>query len=44
MDLIIGDTNIRMQLEAGEPIEEIEKQWLPGLQEFDILRTKYFLY
>ena len=44
MDLIIGDTNIRMQLEAGEPIEEIEKQWLPGLQEFDTLRTKYFLY
>jgi uncharacterized protein YbbC (DUF1343 family) len=44
MDLIIGDKNIRMQLEAGEPIEEIEKQWLPGLHEFDILRAKYFLY
>ena len=44
IDLIIGDKNIRMQLEAGEPIEEIEKQWLPGLHEFDILRAKYFLY
>ncbi len=44
MDLIIGNKNIRKQLEEGQPIEEIEKQWLPELQEFDILRTKYFLY
>lgn len=44
MDLIIGDKNIRKQLEEGQPIEEIEKQWLPELQEFDTLRTKYFLY
>jgi len=44
MDLIIGDKNIRKQLEEGQPMEEIEKQWLPELQEFDTLRTKYFLY
>ena len=44
MDLIIGDKNIRKQLEEGQSIEEIEKQWLPELQEFDTLRTKYFLY
>lgn len=44
MDLIIGDKKIRRRLEAGEPIEEIEKQWLPRLQEFETLREKYFLY
>lgn len=44
MDLIIGDKNIRKQLEEGQPVEEIEKKWLPQLQEFDTLRTKYFLY
>jgi len=44
MDLIIGNKNIRKQLEEGQPIEEIEKQWLPELQAFETLRTKYFLY
>ena len=44
MDLIIGDKNIRMHLEEGQLIEELEKQWLPELQKFDTLRTKYFLY
>ena len=44
MDLIIGDKNIRKQLEEGAPIEEIEKLWLPELQEFNTLRAKYFLY
>ncbi|MFT5698137.1 MAG: hypothetical protein ACI8ZB_000991 [Desulforhopalus sp.] len=44
MDLIIGDKKIRTRLEAGEPIELLEKLWQPGLQAFDQLRANYFLY
>lgn len=44
MDLILGDKKIRTRLEDGEPVEVLERDWLPGLQEFDTLRTKYFLY
>ena len=44
MDLIIGDKNIRARLEAGESVEVLENEWLPGLLRFDKLRTNYFLY
>lgn len=44
MDLIIGDKEVRKQLEAGEPILELEKEWSKGLKEYDMLRANYFLY
>lgn len=44
MDLIIGDKKIRTRLEAGEPVELLENEWLPGLWEFNQLRANYFLY
>lgn len=44
MDLILGDKNVRKQLEAGLPIRDIESQWLSELQKFDTVRTRYFLY
>ncbi len=44
MDLILGDTEIRVQLENGRSIEEIEGFWAEELRDFDTLRRKYFLY
>ncbi|MCP3887784.1 MAG: DUF1343 domain-containing protein [Desulfobulbaceae bacterium] len=44
MDLILGDTEIRVQLENGKSIEKIERLWAKELCEFDTLRRKYFLY
>ncbi len=44
MDLILGDTEIRVQLENGRSIEEIEGLWAEELRDFDTLRRKYFLY
>jgi len=44
MDLIIGDQDIRLRLEAGEPIVELEQEWAGKLAEFDKLRSDYFLY
>lgn len=44
MDLIIGDQQVRRQLEEGVPVREIEEDWQAELQAFDRLRTKYFLY
>lgn len=44
MDLIIGDQQVRRQLEEGIPVREIEEGWQAELQAFDCLRKKYFLY
>jgi uncharacterized protein YbbC (DUF1343 family) len=44
MDLIIGDMQVRRQLEAGAPVREIEEGWQAELRAFDHLRKKYFLY
>lgn len=44
MDLIIGDQQVRRQLEEGVPVRQIEEGWQAELQAFDRLRTKYFLY
>ncbi len=44
MDLILGDQQVRLQLEKGRPITEIEESWRDDLQCFDRLRKKYFLY
>lgn len=44
MDLILGSKVVRMQLEGGVPILEIENQWLPELEVFKNKRQKYLLY
>ncbi len=44
MDLILGDCEVRRQLEEGQPVLEIEKSWQDALQSFDRTREKYFLY
>lgn len=44
MDLILGDTAVRRQLEAGRPVQEMEADWQEELHAFDVLRRKYFLY
>ncbi|BHH82896.1 exo-beta-N-acetylmuramidase NamZ family protein [Desulforhopalus sp. 52FAK] len=44
MDLIIGDKDIRIRLEAGESIIDLENEWSGPLKEFDTLRSDYFLY
>lgn len=44
MDLILGDRQVRRQLEAGVPVQKIEEGWQVELQAFDRMRKKYFLY
>lgn len=44
MDLIIGNCEVRSQLEDGRPVLEIEESWQNELQDFDHKRKKYFLY
>jgi uncharacterized protein YbbC (DUF1343 family) len=44
MDLIIGDPAVRSGLEQGAAVAELEESWQPGLNEFDALRKKAFLY
>lgn len=44
IDLIIGDPEVRKAAENGLPAAEIEKSWLPGLDEFKSIRNKYLIY
>ena len=44
MDLILGDQQVRRQLEEGRPLGEIEQSWQDDLHFFDRTREKYFLY
>ncbi len=44
LDLIIGDRKIRKALEQKISISDLEKSWLPALQNFDNARRKVFLY
>jgi uncharacterized protein YbbC (DUF1343 family) len=44
MDLILGDGEIRRQLDEGMPVLELEGSWQGGLDDFDALRRGYFLY
>jgi len=44
MDLILGDREVRSQLEKGRAVLEIENGWQDELQAFDQTRKKYFLY
>lgn len=44
MDLILGSLQVRLSLEEGVDILELEKSWQDSLQEFDQIRRAYFLY
>jgi uncharacterized protein YbbC (DUF1343 family) len=44
IDLLTGDPAVRTALEAGTPVEELEKSWEQGLGEFKKIREGYLLY
>ncbi len=44
IDLIIGDQDIRGQLEDMVPIDVIEAGWQNGLDEYDQMRKQFYLY
>jgi len=44
MDLILGDKELRLQLESGISLTEIEAGWQQELGAFDKNRSEYFLY
>ncbi|PIE72589.1 MAG: hypothetical protein CSA20_07030 [Deltaproteobacteria bacterium] len=44
IDLIIGDRNIRQQVEQGASVAELEAKWQPELLEFEQKRRAVFLY
>lgn len=44
MDLILGDQQIRLDLEKGRPIMDIEEDWQEDLDCFAQKREKYLLY
>jgi uncharacterized protein YbbC (DUF1343 family) len=44
LDLILGDTAIRLALEQGAGLLELERNWQPGLTEFAERRRDYLLY
>jgi uncharacterized protein YbbC (DUF1343 family) len=44
IDLIIGDPRIRKELEKMVPIDTLAGSWADDLNDYDILRRKYFLY
>ncbi|NLX17801.1 MAG: DUF1343 domain-containing protein [Desulfobulbus sp.] len=44
MDLIIGDQQVRIALEQGVPVAELEQQWQPELEEYQRQRRTVLLY
>lgn len=44
IDLILGDPQVRKDLEAGAAVIDMEQEWREGLQAFDKMRQSYFLY
>ena len=44
IDLILGDGQLRMDLERNVPIENLESAWAEKLEAFDTMRRDYFLY
>jgi uncharacterized protein YbbC (DUF1343 family) len=43
-DQLMGTDEVRKQMEAGIPIEEISAGWQPELQAYDQMRREYLLY
>ncbi len=44
MDLILGDQQVRLALESGADVLELEQAWQPDLDRFESLRRAVFLY
>ncbi|MBW2658932.1 MAG: DUF1343 domain-containing protein [Deltaproteobacteria bacterium] len=44
LDLILGDKEMRLQLEDGVTLDTIEAAWQEELRAFELGRAKYFLY
>ena len=43
-DKLAGTENLKTQIIAGTPEEEIRKSWEPGLSDYKNMRKKYLLY
>ncbi|MBL7177347.1 MAG: DUF1343 domain-containing protein [Desulfobacteraceae bacterium] len=44
IDMILGDSNLRREIETGEDLTTIEEKWLTGLNSFPTWRRPYLLY
>lgn len=44
LDLILGDSELRRNIENGDSILSLENDWQSELAEYDIVRRNYFLY
>ena len=44
IDILAGSTQLREQIEAQVPIEEIARSWRAGEKAFEELRKPYLLY
>jgi uncharacterized protein YbbC (DUF1343 family) len=43
-DVVCGTDKIRISIEAGTPLDEIQSSWSEGLDEFSKIRANYLLY
>jgi len=44
MDMILGDKSLRLALEKGVSIDELERGWQEGLEKFMNIRENYLIY
>jgi len=43
-DILAGSSELRMQVEAGAPVETISESWMPALERFRATRKPFLLY
>jgi uncharacterized protein YbbC (DUF1343 family) len=43
-DILTGSPDVRSQIEAGTPAEEIARSWEPAVSEFEKIRRRFLLY
>jgi uncharacterized protein YbbC (DUF1343 family) len=43
-DILAGSSELRQQIEAGMPVEDIARSWEPAVADFTTLRRQYLLY
>ena len=43
-DVISGTDRLRISIERGDSLEDLERSWRQGLSEFEGTRRKYLLY
>ncbi|MEW6532495.1 MAG: DUF1343 domain-containing protein [Thermodesulfobacteriota bacterium] len=44
VDVITGSSKVRLDLEQGRSVLDLEREWADDLQSFDRLRSRFFLY